>query len=140
MNKSCNINITHVISDQVSGNFTIKKSILHDQSSHVISKLYVESLIHVNCHVMPTSPHIESTLRHIISLCSLQLLPLQFSIAVIKIAAKNQAVLSTAPGAPLQVYHPVEQLNPGGVGVLTPTLHPLQPAACSLLQWGGKHL
>jgi hypothetical protein len=36
----------------------------------------------------------------------------------------------------------VEQLNPGEAGVLTPTLHPLQPAACPLplLQWGGKHL
>jgi hypothetical protein len=43
MNKSCNIDITHVKSDQVSGNLTIVKSILHDQSksSKVILKLYV---------------------------------------------------------------------------------------------------
>ena len=104
---------------------------------------------------MPISPHIESTLSHIILPCSLQPLPLQFSIAAIKIAAKNQAVLSTAPGAPLhgfsllphthmgalvvKVYHPVQQLNPGGAGVLTPTLHPLQPTAFPLVQWGGKH-
>ena len=105
---------------------------------------------------MSTSPHIESTLTHKILPCSLQPLPLQFSIAAIKIAAKNQALLLTASGAPLhgfsllphtpvaalvvKVYLPVEQLNPGEAGVQTPTLLPLQPAACPLLQWGGKHL
>ena len=71
-------------------------------------------------------------------------------------AKKNKAVLSIATGAPLhgfsmlphmpmgalvvKVFCPVEQLNPGGAGVLTPTRHPLLPAACPLLQWGGKHL
>jgi hypothetical protein len=105
---------------------------------------------------MPTSPHIESTLSLIILPCSLKPLPLQFSIAAIKIVAKNKAVLSIATGAPLhvfsmlphtpmgalvvKVYCPVEQLNPGGVGVLTPTRHPHQLAACPLLQWGEKHL
>jgi hypothetical protein len=101
---SCNIETSHVISDQVSGNFTIVKSILHDKSLHVISKLYVELLPHVNCHVMPISPHIESTLCHIILPCSLQPLPLQFTIAAIKIVAKNQAVLSPAPGVPLHGF------------------------------------
>ncbi len=74
-----------------------------------------------------------------------------------KIAAKNQAVLSLAPGAPLhdfsllphtpvvaqvvKVYCPVEQLRPGKAGVLTPTQHPLHPAACPLVQSiEGKHL
>ncbi len=105
---------------------------------------------------MPTLHHIESTLSHIILPCSLQPLPLQFSIAAIKIVPKNKAVLSIATGAPLhgfsmqphapmgalvvKVFCPVEQLNPGGAGVLTPTGHTLQPAACPLLQWGGKHL
>ncbi len=52
MNKSCNIDITHVISDQVSGNLTIVKSILHDQSSHVISKLCrIASTCQLSCNV-----------------------------------------------------------------------------------------
>ncbi len=105
---------------------------------------------------MSTSPHIESTLSHIISTCSLQPLPPQFSIAAIKIVAKNEAVLSIATGAPLhgfsmlphtpvgalvvKVYCPVEQLNPGGAGVVTPTRHPLHPADCLLVQSIGKHL
>ena len=38
---------------------------------------YVESLLHVICHVMPASPPIESTLSHIISPCSLQTPPQQ---------------------------------------------------------------
>ena len=100
-------------------------------------------------------PHIESTLSHIILPCSLQAPPpLQLEIAAIKIVAKNKAVLSIATGTPLhsfsvlppfpmrvlvvKVYHWVEQLNPGGGGI-TPTLHPLQPAACPF-QWDGKHL
>jgi hypothetical protein len=58
----------------------------------------------VSCHVMPTSCDLESTLSHIISPCSLQPLPLQFSIATIKIAAKNKAVLSIATGAPLHGF------------------------------------
>ena len=101
---------------------------------------------------MLTLHHIESTLRS----CSLQQLPLQFSIAAIKIVAQNKAVLSIATGAPLHGFSmlphmpmgalvvkdfcPVEQLNPGGAGVPTPTGHTLLPAACHLLQWGGKHL
>ena len=107
------------------------------QYSHVISKLYVESLLHVSCHVMSTSPQIEieSTLSHIILPCSLQPLLPQFSIAAIRIVAKNKAVLSLAPVAPLhgfsllphtpvealvvvKVYCPVEQLDPGGAEVL----------------------
>jgi len=40
----------------------------------------------------------------------------------------------------VKVYHQVQQLNPGGAGVLTPILHQLKPAACPLIQWGGKHL
>jgi hypothetical protein len=105
---------------------------------------------------MPTLHHIQSTLSHIISPCSLQPLPLLFSIAAIKIVAKNKAVLSIATGAPLHGFSMlphtpigalvakdfclVEQLNPGGAGVLTPTRHTLLPATCPLLQWGGKHL
>jgi hypothetical protein len=45
---------------------------------------------------MLTSCDLESTLSHIILPCSLQPLPLQFSIAPIKIVAKNKAVLSIA--------------------------------------------
>jgi hypothetical protein len=103
---------------------------------------------------MSTSPIIESTLSHIILTCSLQPLPLQFSIAAIKIVAKNKAVLSIATGAHLHGFSmllhtpvralvvncPVEQLNPGGAGVLTPTRHPLHPTDCPLLQSIGKHL
>ena len=106
---------------------------------------------------MLTSPHIESTLSHIISPCSLQPLLPQFSIAAIKIAAKNQAVLSLAPGTHLhgfsllphtpvgvlvvKVYCQVEQLSPGGAGVLAPTRHPLHPAYCPLVQSiGGENL
>ena len=126
-----------------------------------IETTYVESILHGNCHVMPTLHHIESTLSHIISPCSLQPLPLQFSIAAIKIVAKTKAVLSIATGAPLhgfsmlphtsmgalvvralvvKVNCPVDQPNPGGAGVLMQTRHPLHPADCPLLQWGGKHL
>ena len=60
MNKSCNIDITHVISDQVSGNLTIVKSILHDQSSHVISKLYIVCRIASTCQLscnVDITPH-----------------------------------------------------------------------------------
>ena len=53
---------------------------------------------------MPTSPHIESTLSHIISPCSLQPLLLQFSIAAINIVAKTKAFLSIATGAPLHGF------------------------------------
>ena len=100
---------------------------------------------------MPASPPIESTLSHIILPCSLQPLPPQFSIAAIKIVAKNKAVLSIATGAPLlhgfsmlphtpmgalvvKVYCPVEQLNPGGAGVLT---HPSHQR--SALDYSSRH-
>ena len=107
---------------------------------------------------MLTSNHIESTLSPIILPCSLQPLLLQFSIAAIKITAKNQAVLSLAPSAPLHdfslllhtpvvarvvkvLFCPVEQLRPVEAGVLTPKGHPLHSAACPLVQSiGRKHL
>ena len=57
MNKSCNIETRHVISDQVSGNLTIVKSISNDQSGHVISKLYIiASTCQLSCNIDIT-PH-----------------------------------------------------------------------------------
>ena len=139
MNKSCNIDITHVISDQVSGNLTIVKSILHDQSSHVISKLCrIASTCQLSCNVDIT-PYRINIKSHNFAMFS----PATAA-AILNCRNQNRgqepssSVTSTRGTSPL--YCPVEQLNPGGAGVLTPTRHPLQPANCPLVQSTGKHL
>ena len=105
---------------------------------------------------MPISPHIESTLSHIISPCSLQPVPLQLN-------RRNQnrgqepssSVNSTRCNSPRRLQPATPHAHGGassqglpsrattefrrGGGTSTNTA-PTQPAACPLVQWGGKHL
>jgi hypothetical protein len=146
MNKSCNIDITHVISDQVRGNVTIIKSILHDPSGHVISKLYIcriASTCQLSCNAnINITPHRINTKPHNCAMFSPTTSATILNCRNLNCGQEqSSSVNSTRRTSPrlqhaaiqamgvlvVKVYRPVEQLNPGGAGdVLTLTLHPLQ--------------